>query len=301
MITLGVLAVSVVLVIFILGNKNGTTKAVDSNSIIAAYQAIEMENEIESAIAKDVFKKKSYPDGYDLNVSPPQKEAQLVMRPYSQKFFDKMKNDLQKSMETVLEKNHHGDFKAIVAAYWNDSNQSELHKEQNQKLDEVMKKFQNENEVEVMSGRSYAATDGHIKRVQLIFYKGKDELKDILKVNEYHKEFSQIASEKEFDLTRVPLIFTQRSDRDWEMKVIPAIDQGLTNASQLPIHSVTLLTEEDPIIVNTTLRSSDDEAGDKAKKIENLMVEFFEIDQIKEEFPGPHEIQVLSKSGQRIN
>lgn len=82
------------------------TEKGSSNNLISYYETIKLEKDIESSFNKEVFKKKGYPDGYDFTLSRAKKEVVLVIRPYSKKNFNYLKNDLQNNMEEELKRNN---------------------------------------------------------------------------------------------------------------------------------------------------------------------------------------------------
>lgn len=272
------------------------------NNLISYYETIKLENAIESSINKNVFKKKGHPDGYDLTLSREKKEVILVIRPYSKKNFNYLKADLQSNIEEVLKTKKYSDYKVKVLAYWNDTNQTERQKREEEIIEEVANEMKKIDNIEVLlSGISYSATDGRTILLDLMFYRNDKEVIEPNEVNNFHKEFLKLAKEKGFNVKDIPIRFKSNLKRDWEMKVMPSIDQGLKEIKDLKVTSTTIIDDQNPIIINTSIDSTDKKAKEIGKRIEELTNEFFQYKQIKKSFPGPYEIHVLSKDNKKIN
>ncbi|MGG0655480.1 hypothetical protein [Rummeliibacillus pycnus] len=271
-----------------------------SNNLISNYETIQLENAIESSIRKKVFKKKGYPDGYDLTISRAKKEVNLVIRPYSKKNFNYLKDDLKSTIEEVLKANNYTDYKANVLADWSKTNQTERQENEEKIVYDIVKIMGNKYKIEVITQIGFSATDGHI--VQLLFMiRNNKEIIYPIDVNNFHKEFLKLAKEKGVNVSDIPILFKSNIKRDWEMKVMPSINQGLKEIKDLKVISTTIIDDQSPIFINTAINSTDKNAKKIGKRIEKLINEFFQYNDINKSFPGPHEIQVLSKDNKKIN
>lgn len=280
---------------------NNVTSKDSPNNLISYYETIKLENAIESSFNKNVFKKKGHPDGYDLTLSRAKKEVVLVIRPYSKKNFNYLKDDLQSNIEEVLQSKKHRDYKVKVLAYWNDTNQTERQKREEKIIQEVANEMKKIDKIDVLTGTSYSATDGRIVQLDLMFYRNDKKVIEPNEVNNFHKEFLKLAQEKGLNVKDIPIRFKSNLKRDWEMKVMPSIDQGLKEIKDLKVTSTTIIDGQNPIIINTSIDSTDKKAKEIGKRIDELTNGFFQYKQIKKSFPGPYEIHVLSKDDKKIN
>ncbi|MGE7921354.1 hypothetical protein ACQKM9_20800 [Viridibacillus sp. NPDC093762] len=280
---------------------NNVTSKEIKNNLISYYETINLKNAIESSFNKKVFKKKGYPDGYDLTLSRAKKEVVLVIRPYSKKNFNYLKDDLQSNIEEVLQSKKYTDYKVKVLADWNKTNQTEKQEHEQKVIDEIANIMKQTYKINVLIGTRYSATDGRIVQLDLMFYKKNKEIIDPNEVNNFHKEFLKLAQEKGFNVTDIPIRFKTNLKRDWEMKVMPSIDQGLKEINDLKVTSTTIIDDQNPIIINTSIDSIDKKAKEIGKRIEELTNEFFQYTQINKSLSGPYEIHVLSKDNKKIN
>ncbi|MFQ3544660.1 hypothetical protein Q7A53_11260 [Halobacillus rhizosphaerae] len=276
---------------------NGITYKESSNPLITRYHTLEVKDDIQTAV-KDVFEKKSYPDGYETTVSPETHQMVLVIRPYSQAFFEGMKEDLKQSMEKVLtSKLPH--YEAVVRPLYNETNHTAISKQQQAAVMKAIKEMEKKDELSISYGMTFSAAYGHIEKMTLMFSKNQKEIRDVSEINQYHKTFIDLLVQKDGKIDDFPINFNQGTKRDWEMKVIPSVTQGLKSKSNFPVQSVTL-TENAPIIVNLSLAASQPKVKEKAEQIEKLVTEFFADKDVKKSFPGPQEVHVLDKDGKRI-
>ncbi|MGE7771183.1 hypothetical protein ACQKMK_11670 [Viridibacillus arvi] len=280
---------------------NNVTSKENKNNLISYYETINLINAIESSFNKKVFKKKGYPDGYDLTLSRAMKEVVLVIRPYSKKNFNYLKDDLQSNIEEVLQSKKYTDYKVKVLAYWNKTNQTEKQEYEQKIIDEIANIMEQTYKINVLIGTRYSATDGRIVQLDLMFYKKNKEIIDPNEVNNFHKEFLKLAQEKGFNVKDIPIRFKTNLKRDWEMKVMPSIDQGLKEINDLKVTSTTIIDDQNPIIINTSIDSIDNSAKEIGKRIEELTKEFFQYKQMNKSLSGPYEIHVLSKDNKKIN
>lgn len=280
---------------------NDATTEGRTNNLISYYETIKLENSIESSFTKKVLKKKGYPDGYDLTLSRAKKEVILVIRPYSKKNFNYLKDDLQSNIEEVLQSKKYTDYKVKVLADWSKTNQTEQQENEQKIINEIVNKMKKTHKINVSMGTQYSATDGRIVKLDLMFYRNNKEIIDPNEVNNFHKEFFKLAKEKGFNVTDIPIRFKSNLKRDWEMKVMPSINQGLKEIKDLKVTSTTIIDDKNPIIINTAINSTDKNAKEIGKHIKELINEFFQYKQINKSFPGPYEIQVLSKDNKKIN
>ncbi|MDM5294761.1 hypothetical protein QUF81_16545 [Peribacillus simplex] len=280
---------------------NNVTSKDSPNNLISYYETIKLENAIESSFNKNVFKKKGHPDGYDLTLSRAKKEVVLVIRPYSKKNFNYLKDDLQSNIEEVLKSKKHRDYTVKVLAYWNDTNQTERQKREEKIIQEVANEMKKIDKIDVLTGTSYSATDGRIVQLDLMFYRNDKKVIEPNEVNNFHKEFLKLAQEKGFNVKDIPIRFKSNLKRDWEMKVMPSIDQGLKEIKDLKVTSTTIIDGQNPITINTSIDNTDKKAKEIGKRIDELTNEFFQYKQLKKSFPGPYEIHVLSKDDKKIN
>ncbi len=272
-----------------------------SNNIISYYETIKLENAIESSINKKVFKKKGYPNGYDLTISRAKKEVNLVIRPYSKKNFNYLKDDLQSNIEEVLKTKKYTDYKVNVLAYWSKTNPTKRQDNEIKINNEIVEKMKKTHNIDVvMLGTRYSATDGRIVQLDLVVKNGK-EIINPNEVNNFHKEFLKLAKEKGINVTDIPIRFNSNLKRDWEMKVMPSINQGLKEIKDLKVTSTTIIDDQNPIIINTAINSTDNNAKEVGKRIEKHINEFLKYKEINKSFPGSYEIQVLSKDNKKIN
>lgn len=280
---------------------NDTITKGSSNNLISYYDTIKLENSIESSFNKKVLKKKGYPDGYDLTLSRAKKEVILMIRPYSKKNFNYLKDDLQSNIEEVLQAKKYTDYKVKVLADWSKTNQTERQENEQKILNEIVQIMKETHKINVSMGTQYSATDGRIVQLDLMLYRNNKEIIDPNEVNYFHKEFLKLAKENGFNVTDIPIRFKSNLKRDWEMKVMPSINQGLKEIKDLKVKSTTIIDDKNPIIINTEISSTDKNAKENGKRIEELINEFFHYKQINKSFPGPYEIQVLSKDNKKIN
>ncbi|MFB5285375.1 hypothetical protein [Peribacillus sp. Hz7] len=283
---------------------NKTNKEIessDSNNLISYYETIKLEDAIESSFNKKVLKKKGYPDGYDLTLSREKKEVVLVIRPYSKKNFNYLKDDLQSNIEEVLQSKKYTDYKVKVLADWSDTNQTERQKREQKIINEIANQMKQVHKVDVLTGAMSSATDGRIVQLDLMFYRNDKEITDPNKINNFHKEFLKLAQEKGFNTGNIPIRFKQNLKRDWELKIMPSIDQGLKEIKDLKVTSTTIVDNHNPIIVNTSIDSTDTKSKEIGKHIEKLINEFFQYKQINKSFSEPYEILVLSENNKKIN
>ncbi|MFD0824565.1 hypothetical protein ACT8ZR_02725 [Neobacillus sp. M.A.Huq-85] len=282
-------------------HENDATTKGSSNNLISYYDTIKLENSIESSFNKKVLKKKGHPDGYNLTLSRAKKEVILVIRPYSKKNFNYLKDDLQSNIEEVLQSKKYTDYKVKVLADWSKTNQTERQENEQKILNEIVQIMRKTHKINVSMGTQYSATNGRIVQLDLMLYRNNKELINPNEVNNFHKEFLKLAKEKGFNVTNIPIRFKSNLKRDWEMKVMPSIDQGLIEIKDLKVTSTTIIDDKNPIIINTAINSTDKNAKEIGKRIEELINEFFQYKQINKSFPGPYEIQVLSKDNKKIN
>lgn len=277
------------------------TAKVSSNNLISYYESIKLEDAIESSFNNKVFKKKGYPDGYDLTLSRAKKEVVLVIRPYSKKNFNYLKNDLQNNIEEVLKAKNYRDYKVKVLAYWNETNQTERQIQEEKIIQEVADEIKQVHKIDVLSGVGFSATDGRIIDIDLSFNQSDKEITNINEINTYYKEFIDLTEKKGLNVGDIPTYFHQDAKRNWRMKIIPSINQGLKEIKDLKVTSITILNYNDPIIINTSISSSNTKAKEIGERTEKLVNEFFQYDQINKSFPGPYEIYVQSKDNKKIN
>ncbi|MGG0848329.1 M56 family metallopeptidase [Peribacillus simplex] len=273
----------------------------NSNQLISYYETIKLENAIESSINKNVFKKKGHPDGYDLTLSREKKEVILVIRPYSKKNFNYLKVDLQSNIEEVLKTKKYRDYKVKVLAYWNDTNQTERQKREEKIIQEVANEMKQIHKIDVSPGTSYSATDGRIVDMDLSFHSNGKEITNPKEINNLHKEFIDLAKEKGFNENNIPTYFIEDWYRNWGKNITPAIDQGLKEIKDLKVTSTTIFHYNEPIIINTSINSSDTKANEIGERIESLVNEFLEYNEINKSYPGPYEVHVLSENNKKIN
>lgn len=235
---------------------NNVTSKGSPNNLISYYETIKLENAIESSFNKKVFKKKGYPDGYDLTLSRAKKEVVLVIRPYSKKNFNYLKNDLQNNIEEVLKAKNYRDYKVKVLAYWNETNQTERQIQEEKIIQEVADEIKQVHKIDVLSGVGFSATDGRIIDIDLSFNLSDKEITNINEINTYYKEFIDLTEKKGLNVGDIPTYFHQDAKRNWRMKIIPSINQGLKEIKDLKVTSITILNYNDPIIINTSDRKS---------------------------------------------
>lgn len=177
------------------GDVSGVTSKSNSNNLISYYETINLESAIESSFNKKVLKKKGYPDGYDLTLSRTKKEVVLVIRPYSKKNFNYLKDDLQDNIEEVLKSKNYGDYRVKVRAYCNDTNQTERQKREEKIIQEVANEMKLIHKIDVRPGGMFSATDGRFVSLDLSFYRNDKEITNPNEINDYHKEFINLAQE----------------------------------------------------------------------------------------------------------
>lgn len=279
---------------------SGAKAKESSNNLISYYETIQLKSNIESSFRKKVLNKKGYPNGYDLTISREKKEVNLVIRPYSKKNFNYLKDDLQSNIEEVLKSKGYTNYKANVLAYWSKTNQSERQKNELKIMNEIAEIMKNNHDVDVYIGTRHSATDGRIEQLNLNI-RDNNKIMNPINVNNLHKEFIKIAKEKGFNVSEIPIIFKPNLKRDWELEVMPSIDQGLKEIKDLKVTSTTIIDDRKPIIINTALNSSDKNAKEIGRRIEEKINGFFQYKQINKSYPGPYEIQVLSKDNKKIN
>ncbi|MFE5430651.1 DUF4030 domain-containing protein [Peribacillus simplex] len=281
---------------------NNVTSKGSPNNLISYYETIKLENAIESSFNKNVFKKKGHPNGYDLTISRANKEVVLVIRPYSKKNFNYLKDDLQSNIEEVLQTKKYGDYKVKVIAYWDDTNETERQEQEDNIIQEVVKEMKQVHKIDVLlGGVMFSATDGRIVQLDLMFDKNGKEITNPNEINNLYKEFYQLTQEKGFDVKDIPVLFKQNLKQDWKMKIMPSIDRGLKEIKDLKVTSTTIIDDHSPIIINTSINSTDTNAKEIGERIEKLVNDFFQYEQINKSFPGTYEIHVLSEDNKKIN
>ncbi len=274
-----------------------------SNQLITHYEMINENIKLENAIhdsLKEVFKKKGFPDGRELTISHAQKEIIFVYRPYAKSDLNYL-YDLKQRIEQVLKSKNYKGYDVKVLAYANDTNVTERLKREQKMMKEVAQKMEQIHQIQVHAGGGITSTDGRHETLNLSFYKKHKKIKDPQKINNYHKEFIKLAEEKGLNVKDFPTYFTDGIKRNWELKIIPAINQGLKDIEGLQITSTTVLTPNDPVFINTSINSSDPSAKEIGEHIEKLVKGLFQYDNVRKSFPGTQKIYVLSEDNKKIN
>ncbi|WP_167555268.1 DUF4030 domain-containing protein [Gottfriedia acidiceleris] len=283
------------------------TETKQANNLISYYESLKLQSAIESSFNKKVLQKKGYPDGYDLTLSRKKKEVVLVIRPYSKKNFNYLKGDLQRNIEDVLKTKNYSDYNVKVKALWNKTNVSERQKQEEKILKEVAEEFKKRHnqKLEVGPGAMFSATDGRVISITLSYTQNDNgnitEITNPSEINNYNKEFFNLVQEKGFNIKQIPVNFTFNKTGKWIKKIAPSIDIGLKEMTELKVTYTTIIDEKHPIIINTSLNSSDPNAKELGEKIEKLVNEFLQYDEINKSYPGPYGINVLSEDNKKIN
>lgn len=274
-----------------------------SNPLITYYEMINENMKLEKAIQsslKEVFKKNGYPDGRELTISRDQKEIRFVYRPYAKSDLNYI-DELKRHIKQVLKSNNYKGYDVKVLAYANDTNVTERLKREEKMIAEAAKQMGEIYGIDVSPGMSFSSTDGHVQTLQLFFYQNHKKITDPHKINRYHKEFIARVQKKGFDIQDIPTYFTDGVRREWEMKIIPALSQGLKEIDGLKVASTTIMGPDDPIFINTSIKSTDPKAKETGERIEKLVKGFLQYDKVSQSFPGTQKIYVQSEDGRTIN
>ncbi|MFF2878111.1 hypothetical protein ACFVR2_17480 [Gottfriedia sp. NPDC057991] len=281
------------------------TETSQVNNLVSYYETLKLKRDVESSFNQKVLQKKGYPNGYDLVLNRSKKEIALTIRPYSKKNFNYLKGDLQHDMEKVLKVKKYNDYHAKVLAYWRHGNPLKRQEQEEKILQDVANEMKKRHQIEVLPGTECSATDGRMISVTAVFMQNNKEISNPVDINNYHKEFVNLAQEKGLNISNLPMYFTydlnRKITRHWMEKVVPSINEGLKEIKRLHVTSTTIIDERHPIIINTTINSSDSKSKENGKLIDKLVNEFFQNPDINKEFPGPYEIIVQSKDNMKIN
>ncbi|MDX8367939.1 hypothetical protein [Cytobacillus sp. IB215665] len=283
-----------------------TIKNVAANNLIDIYKDLNIELEIKSIVEA------KYLDYYDIAFSTVNKEVTVMYYPnvtdypFTKLEFKAFQRDVQKRVEDLLKSRNYYDYRVNVLVDWVDHNEwlkrldeeKERQKEQEYKIfSEIESQMEQEHNIEVIAGT----------HPQLTFYRDGEIITNPKEVNTYHTEFIDLAIEKGTSInfkevtTSLVNVYGEElgfknkySNKDWD-NVVDAIDIGLKQIEELRVTSTTILTFDDPIIVNTDINSLDPNAKEVEKKIKQLINEFFQYEPISEEFSGPFDVIVQNK------
>lgn len=271
------------------------------NQLISYYETLELKEKIESTVIKKVFKKQGHPDGYELNMNMDANEIVLVIRPLSEKTYSSLADKIEKTMYEVLQESQYSEYSVKVIPLWNKTNNTSRLIEEDQITAAVFQELNSSQQIVVQPGIQYAATDGRIVVMDLTFTANGEPITDPYQINQYAKEFYRLSAEKGFKANETAVYFLNNGNLNWRTKFIPAVDKGLQEIEELHVTSVTIVSEKDPIIINTSLSSTDTYAKETGERIEKLVNEFLQYEKIKKSFAEPFTISVLSADGSVLN
>ncbi|MBB6446694.1 hypothetical protein [Bacillus benzoevorans] len=276
-------------------------KASGENHLISYYETLELKEKIESSVIKKVFKKYGEPDGYEFNINRTAKEAVLVIRPISEKKYSTMAIELEKALYEALQGSEYSEYTVKVIPLWNKTNNTSRLIEEDNITKAVFQEMNSSQQMIVQPGIQFAATDGRIAVLDLTFTVNGAQITDPYQINQYAKEFYRLSAEKGFRADKADVYFLNNGNVDWRTKFIPAVVKGLKETEELPVTSVTIVSEKDPIIINTSFSSTDTSSRETVKRIEKLVNEFLQYEKIKKSFTGPISISVLGTDGTILN
>lgn len=271
------------------------------NQLISSYETLELKGKIESTVIKKVFKKHGHPDGYEINMNMDAKDVVLVLRPISEKTYSSLADELEKTMYEVLQESQYSEYSVKVIPLWNKTNNTSRLIEEDHITTAVFQELNNSQQIVVQPGIQYAATDGRIAVIDLSFTANGEPITDPYQINQYAKEFYRLSDANGFKANETAVYFLNNGNLNWRTKFIPAIDKGLKKMEELHVTSVTIVSEKDPIIINTSLSNTDASAKETGERIEKLVNEFLQYEKIKKSFVGPFTISVLSADGSMLN
>lgn len=277
------------------------TKIYSKNQLIFYYESIKLKEALESSINKQVFKKHGQPNGYELTLSQERKEAILIIRPASEKKFSSLKTSLEQKMEDVLQKENVADYSVKVMPLWNDTNRTSRQIQEEDMIRPLVQEMKQKHQTDAVLEPSYSAADGRITGFTVSFQVNGAVLTDPYQLNYYTKEFTQLVREKGFNMDDLTIYFMEEGNEDWKKKIISAIDKGLKEIDELQVTSVTMVDASDPIIINTSVNSTDSAAKKTGQRIEELVQDFLQYEEIKSVFPASFTIEVQSADQIKLN
>ncbi|MDX8367942.1 M56 family metallopeptidase [Cytobacillus sp. IB215665] len=258
-----------------------------SNHLIDTYETFSIEEEIIS-VAQGVQ--------YDLKFSRVNKEVTITYYPilsedpYTEEEFNTFKRDVQQSVEELLKSRNYNEYKVNVLADWVDSNGwNERWDKKFMLFEEIESQMEQDHNIEVTASISPSM-------LILKFYRDGELITNPEEVNYYHTEFIDLSIERGTSINFKEVTYFGMDElSEYWYKVVLAIDLGLKEIEELKVSSTTILTIDDPIIVNTDINSSDPKANEMEKKIKQLIQEFFEYKPISEKASGPVDVIVKHK------
>ena len=271
------------------------------NNLISSYNTIELKESLDASLQQNIFKKDGFPNGYELSVNPSAKEAVLIIRPVSEKNYPSLESTLEKNMNDALGAEESPEYRVKVIPLWNGTNQTSRQFHEEVMINDIVYDMKQFHQIDVMTGIQFSETDGRIVSIDLTFMANGAEIADPNQINQYSKEFFRLAEEKGLKTRDISIFYVHDGKEEWKTKVIPAVNKGLKEMEDLQVTSVTILHESAPIMVNTSLNSTDEKAKDIGKRIETLVHEFLQYQPIKQYYSGSIGIQVLSADQQKIN
>lgn len=271
------------------------------NNLISYYESIELKDSLDSSLQQNVFKKDGFPNGYELSINQAAKEAVLIIRPVTEKNYPSLENTLEKNMHDALGVREYSEYRVKVIPLWNGTNQTSRQFQEEVMTNDVVNDMKVLHQIDVITGIQFSETDGRIVSIDLTFMANGTEITDPNQINQYNMEFFRLAEEKGLKLRDISIFYDRAGRDEWKTKVIPAVNKGLKGMEELQVASVTILHESAPIMINTSLNSTDENAKVIGKRIETLVHEFLQYEPIKQFYSGTISIQVLSADQQKIN
>lgn len=271
------------------------------NALITHYELLALKEALDSSLQKNIFEKEGFPHGYELSINEELKETVLTIRPVTEKDYPSFEKRLTENVKDTLYKEGYSEYAVKIIPLWNKTNLTTRQFDEEKIVNLIVNEMKSLHQIDVLPGIHFAETDGRIVSLDLVFKANGAEITDMNLLNQYSKEFIRLAEEKGLNAREISIHFGYAVRDDWKNRVTPALKKGLQQMEELHISSVTLINESSPVIINTSVHSTENKVKELGKRIEETVQEFHHYLPVKDSYRGLYDIHVLSADNEKIN